>query len=44
MHETDNVWLHGTDVPLSWARKALDDRDLHMLKRVLILTMDILLN
>ena len=23
MHGKDNVWLQGTNVPLSWARKAL---------------------
>ena len=43
--EKDNVWLHGTDAPLSWARKALTAPFyLDLLKRVLILTMDISLN
>ena len=40
MHETDNVWLHGTDVPLSWARNGTLTLDL--LNCVLILTVDIL--
>ena len=41
------MWLHGTDAPLSWARGLVRlwwNLYLDLLKSVLILTMDILLN
>ena len=45
MHGKDNVWLHETGALLSWGSLAFPgNRNLDWLKRVFILTLDVLLN